>query len=33
MARAAYKNLGPQFITANTEPSNFKFGTQLGSGE
>jgi len=32
-ARAASKNLGPLFISATIEASNFKFGTQLGSRE
>jgi len=30
--RGACKNLGPQFISATVEASNFKFGTQVGLG-
>ena len=32
-AKGACKNLGPLFISATVEASNFKFGIQLGLGE
>ena len=32
-ARGACKKLGPIFISATVEASNFKFGTQRGLGE
>jgi len=31
--RGACNNLGPLFISATVEASNFKFGIQLGLGE
>jgi len=33
LARGASKNLGPLFISATVDASNFKFGKQLGLGE